>query len=268
MTTKSRLALGTTVAVLVICTMVSIPACSQFGPCLASSARSELWGSSIRAGMLLVIVATWLTWFARLCHLLLKTRYLVRRLPIRTHPVELQEAIDRTGAARAVCVDTDTELAFCCGAVRPMIYLSGGLVQRLRPCELDAVLLHEMHHSRRRDPLRYAIAVALKDVCFYIPLLGWFAHYQRENAELRADRVVMEILGPRPLAGALWALSDAPAPVLVAAFHGAAELRAAQILGDSMPVRRPAATLWLASAAGVLSLLMTANCLAQIVFLR
>ena len=265
---KSYLALGTPVIVMLACAVLTIPACSRLGPCLTSAAQTDLWGASIREASLLVGAATLAAWSLRLCHLITRTGQLVQQLPVRPHPPELREAMDRTGAAPVVCVETDAPLAFCAGALRPAIYLSLGLVRHLRPHELDAVLIHEMHHSLRRDPLRYAVAIALKDVCFYVPLLGWVARHQRENAELRADQAVMRILGPRPLAGALWALSNAPAPALVAAFLGAAELRAAQVLGDPLPIRRPPASLWLGSAAGILALLATANCLVQIVPLR
>ncbi len=53
------------------------------------------------------------------------------------------------------------------------------------------MLLHELHHCRRRDPFRYAVALALKDICFYLPILGCLAQYLGENAELRADRVAI-----------------------------------------------------------------------------
>lgn len=265
MTRQGRLALGMPVIVMLACAVVTVPACSRVGPCLASTAQTELWGTSIPETALLVGALTLLAWLLRLCHLVVKTRRLVAQIPVRWYPGELQQAVDRTKASRVVCVETDVPLAFCVGALRPAIYLSLGLVRHLRPTELDAVLLHEMHHSRQRDPLRYAVAIALKDVCFYLPLLGWLARHQRENAELRADQVVMQVLGPRPLAGALWALSNAPAPSLVAAFQGAAELRAAQVLGDPLPIRRPSGSLWLGSVVGILALLATVNCVVQIV---
>ena len=261
----NRLTLGMLTFVTVACTLVAIPACSRVAPCLASAAQTELWSASIPATALLIGTLTLLTWSLRLCHLVIRTRHLVAQIPACAYPRQLEKAVDRTGASRVICVETDATLAFCAGALRPTIYLSLGAVRRLRPEELDAVLLHEMHHGRQRDPLRHAMALALRDVCFYLPILNWLSRHQRENAELRADQAAMQVLGPRPLAGALWALGSTPAPSLVAAFQGVAKLRAAQVLGDPLPVRRPSGSLWLGSAVGIFALLMTANCVVQIV---
>lgn len=263
-TTRSRLTLGLGAAVMVACVLMTTPACSHVWACLVRSAHRELAGSSIRVAVFAFVLLTWLAWVVRLCHLILRTRYLVGRLPIGTCPSKLQAAAERTSVGQVFCIESTAKLAFCCGAGRPRIYLSAGLVSGLRECEVDAVLLHELHHRRRRDPLRYASVVALKDVCFYIPLLDWLAQFQRENAELRADRAVMRTLGPRPLAGALATLSTASAPALVAAFHGATELRAAQILGDRLPARRPGPGLWVASTLGAVAVLFSVNCVFQL----
>lgn len=268
MTARRMLALGTSTAVIVACVAATVPACSQFWSCLGRLARAEVFSTSDIGAVPLLAAGVGIAWLTRLCYLVLRTRYLCGQLHSGTCPFALQQAVARTGATRVICIETETELAFCCGALRPAIYLSGGLVRRLRASELDAVLLHEKHHGRRRDPLRYAAAVALRDVCFSVPLLDWLARRQRENAELRADRAVMGILGPAPLAGALSSLGRSPSPAVVAAFHGTIELRAAQILGEEIPPRHPARVLWLVSAAGIVPLLATANCIVQLLSSR
>lgn len=268
---KGRLALGATALATLGCAVLMlpmIPACAQLGPCVARAAHTEVWNAAGRALALLVFAGTLLAWSVRTLFLALKTSRLVRRIPVQEFPQELQEAVDRVRAHQVVCIASDAPLAFCAGLLRPRIYVSRGLVDQLRPTELDAVLLHEGHHSRRRDPLRYVVTVALKDVCFYLPVLAWLVGYQRENAELRADRAAMDGTGRRPLAGALWALGTSADVPAMAAFSGAAELRAAQVLGDPLPPRRPARSLVLASAIGLLSLAATAGCLAQLLSLR
>jgi hypothetical protein len=134
----------------------------------------------------------------------------------------------------------------------------------LRADELDAVLLHEESHRRRRDPLRQAVRQSAADVCFYVPLLRWWARYQHENAELHADRAALETVGRRPLAGALLAVGAASMPWGSAAFHGTAELRVAQVLDDPLPRRGPSFSLWFVSAAGVVSSLGLTWCLSQV----
>lgn len=51
-------------------------------------------------------------------------------------------------------VDSDAAFSFTGGLVRPDIYLSRGLRERLPPSQLAAVLAHERAHVRRRDVLR------------------------------------------------------------------------------------------------------------------
>ncbi len=237
-----------------------IPACAQFGPCVARAVHSEDWNAAVRTIALLLGTWTLLAWSIRTLFLCLETRRLIRQLPTQECPRELRDAVDRVGAERLVGIATDASLAFCAGVLRPRIYLSRGLIDQLRPAELDAVLLHELHHCRRHDPFRYSAVLALKDVCFYLPVLGWLARYQRESA----DRAAIQGVGRRSLAGALWALGTAADSPVVAAFAGAAELRVAQVLGDPLPRRRPARSLLLASGIGLVSLVATTGCLAQL----
>ncbi len=57
-------------------------------------------------------------------------------------------------------VDSDAVFSFASGLLRPDIYLSRGLRERLDPAHLAAVLEHERAHVRRRDVLRrYAARV-------------------------------------------------------------------------------------------------------------
>jgi beta-lactamase regulating signal transducer with metallopeptidase domain len=218
--------------------------------------------------VLLVVGATLLAWVVRISYLGVRTNFLVRKLPAQTWSDLLAAAVDRTAVSRVVCIESDRDLAFCAGLLRPRVFISWSLVDRLQPPELDAILLHERQHCQRRDPLRYAALAGLRDVCFYLPILTWLARYHRENAELRADRAAILGVGRRPLAGALLALdaSDGPAPL--AAFVGSAELRTAQILGDSLPRRRPDGVAWLASVVGTSSLFAIAGCAAQLAFLH
>src|SRR5439155_13985574 len=61
--------------------------------------------------------------------------------------------------------------AFCVGTIRPRIYVSVGALKRLSATELDAVLAHERHHQRRRDPLRLLVVEALAHGLFFLPAL-------------------------------------------------------------------------------------------------
>ena len=62
--------------------------------------------------------------------------------------------------------------AFCAGLLRPRVYVSTGAVAILDQEALSAVLAHERHHARRRDPLRLAIGRVLARALFFLPGLA------------------------------------------------------------------------------------------------
>jgi len=252
------------ISALLACAVLMVPACSRLGPCVAGPTHPQLWMSAATTTPLFLAAAMLLGWTARFLYLVVKTAYLLRPLLLEPWPAGLRAAVDRTGASRVTCVSGDTPLAFCAGILWPRIYVTRRLVAHLRPEELDAVLLHEDHHSSRRDPLLYAARQALADVCFCLPLLRWWMLRRREDAELGADRAAIKVVGHRPVAGALWALGTAAQPFGTAAFHGSPGLRAAHILGDPLPRRRPSHADWLRSAVGLLSVISIAGCVSEL----
>ncbi|WP_433443588.1 M56 family metallopeptidase [Nonomuraea sp. CA-141351] len=162
--------------------------------------------------------ATWLAW---------RTARSVARLP--------QTTLAWPDSPRAALLPTGEPLAFCAGMLRPRVYVSAGLTETLSGDELDAVLCHEAAHARRRDPLRRVLMNAATDVLFFLPVVRWAAHVQRERAELAADRAAIAQVGARHVAGALLAVDGSTAPRGVAAFDGAAAARVAQLTGDAPP---------------------------------
>lgn len=157
----------------------------------------------------------------------------------------------RTGAGPVRFVVSGHPAAFCAAALRPAIHVTEGLVERLRPCELDAVLIHEQHHLRRREPLRRLIWNALGAVLFYVPLVPWWARHRAELAELAADRTAITQRGSAALAGAVWVVGSGGAPRGAVAFGDATEARVSQLLGEQLPKRRPGARLCVLSGAGL-----------------
>jgi Zn-dependent protease with chaperone function len=84
---------------------------------------------------------------------------------------------------------------FCLGWWRPRIWLTSGLVTTLTDAELNAVLAHEAHHLRRRDPLRLAIGRAIASAFFFLPLMGALARQAELGHELAADSAAIAFLG-------------------------------------------------------------------------
>jgi len=104
--------------------------------------------------------------------------------------------------------------AFCAGYVRPAVYVSRGAVELLTDDELDAVLAHEHHHRRARDPLRIACGRILCQALFFVPAIRSLSDRYADLAELRADRaaVLASEAGEAPLASALLAFDESAVP--------------------------------------------------------
>jgi hypothetical protein len=77
--------------------------------------------------------------------------------------------------------------AFCAGLVKPRVYVSTGAVATLDEPALHAVILHERHHARRRDPLRLATGRVLARALFFMPGLRELIRRHEALAELSAD---------------------------------------------------------------------------------
>jgi len=131
------------------------------------------------------------------------TRRHLRRLESLTGPTParlgaLAEAVGIRG--RIVFTTSARPFAFCGGLRRPRVWVSAGLLERLDDEELTAVLRHEAHHLRRRDPLRRLVVRALRDTLFFLPLARDLSAWYEVEQEINADRAVGEVL---PLASAL-----------------------------------------------------------------
>jgi Zn-dependent protease with chaperone function len=133
------------------------------------------------------------------------------------------------GTARVF--EDDQPHAFCIGLLRSRVYVSRGALELLHDDALEAVLAHETHHARRRDPLRLLVARALADGLFFLPLVRRLAERYAALAELAADEAAAAARGGRrALASALLAFDDHPSPAV-----GIAPERVEHLLG-----RRPA----------------------------
>src|SRR5581483_7507201 len=113
----------------------------------------------------------------------------------------------------ALVIHDQSPRAFCAGLLRPRVYVSSGAVALLDQRALGAVLAHERHHARSRDPLRLAVSRVLAHALFFVPGLRELGRRRRLLAELSADESAMNLdSGSRSdLARAMLAFSDAGA---------------------------------------------------------
>ena len=149
--------------------------------------------------------------------------------------------------------------AFCAGLVRPRIYVSTGAIKVLDEAALSAVLAHERHHARRRDPLRLAAGRVLAGALFFLPELGDLAERQQALAELSADESAVNVAPANrsALARAMLSFSDLPES---SSSSGIDPARVDYLLGEPPSWRFPA--LLCLAAASVLLLLVAVAVLA------
>jgi Peptidase family M48 len=129
--------------------------------------------------------------------------------------------------------------AFCAGYLRPRVYISQAALNILGDAELRAVLAHEHHHRRVRDPLRLACGRVLSQALFFLPALrALFVRYS-DLAELNADGAAVRsgVGGRSALASALLAFE--------ASGGGISPERVDSLLGQAVSWRCPR---WLMSA--------------------
>jgi BlaR1 peptidase M56 len=112
----------------------------------------------------------------------------------------------------AVVVPDAQPRAFCAGLLRPRVYVSAAAVAILDQAALNAVLAHERHHARRRDPLRFAAGRVLAHALFFLPELGLLVERHQALAELSADESAVDGVPAQrsALARAMLSFSDAP----------------------------------------------------------
>lgn len=157
----------------------------------------------------------------------------------------------RTHLKGASVIPDERPQAFCAGLVTPRVYISAGAVALLDETALHAVLAHEAHHARRRDPLRLAVGRVLARALFFVPGLGELVRRQQNLAELGADESAVDA-GPdgrSALARAMLAFSEScPTGGSV----GIDPLRVDHLLGEPPGWRFP--TLVCLAAAGAIGL--------------
>lgn len=166
-----------------------------------------------------------------------KRRFLARLRIARTADV---------GGTRVAVFDSTRPQAFCAGFLRPRIYLSTAAAA-LPGEHLEAIVTHERHHLRRRDPLRLLVARTLSEALFFLPALRRLTTRYGALTELAADEAAVREHDRSTVAAALLSFGEARNPAVVV---GIAPERVDHLLGRPPRWELPSSLL-LASAVAI-----------------
>lgn len=135
--------------------------------------------------------------------------------------------------------------AFVAGPVRPAIYVTRSLLDVLDPSELHAVVLHEEHHRRQRDPLR---SLALTS---WARFLGWLPGAERwierrhAHLEVAADQYALRNGASRAAIASALLKCDRSSSVAAMGFSAAAEVRLHRLVSGTTSNEASAPMEWL-----------------------
>jgi hypothetical protein len=191
---------------------------------------------------LLGVIVTAVALYAIGCELT-AARRLARRL----------DQLEPTPRDGVLVIDDERPEAFCAGLFRPRVYVTTGALARLDTAALDAVLMHEREHGRRRDPLRLATSRVIARSLFFLPAVRELRRGQTMLAEVSADERAVSAAGDRSaVARAMLSFSDAAE---ASGSGGVDPARVDYLLGESHGWRFPA--LMCASAVALLAIVVT-----------
>jgi Zn-dependent protease with chaperone function len=264
MTSRRRIVVVALSLLLLGCTaslLVGI-GCGMHAACVVIGRSPALMFSSWARLLAATGVAGLVAWVVRLTWVLAGAAKARRRLPTAAVSWGLARAARQAHVPRVALLDVDSSHAFCAGVWRPTVFVSQGLVGRLREQELLAVLWHEGCHARRRDPLRRAAYRSAADLLRPVTVVRWWTENRLDQAELLADRLALRQVGAPALARALWTAQCPEAPQYAAGFGEAGSLRVAQLLGDPIPRPWPPSALWRSSAIGIIFITGLGVCIA------
>jgi bla regulator protein BlaR1 len=77
------------------------------------------------------------------------------------------------------------------GIFRPALLLPEGILERLTPEQLRAIIAHEMCHVRRRDNLTFAIHMVVEALFWFHPAVWWIGARLIEERERACDEAVL-----------------------------------------------------------------------------
>ncbi len=219
---------------------------------LASASSTALW--------LVWLVVLWFAGIAVLSLRAVGGWYLVQTLRRDTSAVPagllqrcalLQRRMAMTSGVR-FRLSRRIDVPMVAGVLRPVILIPVSALAGLAPQQLEALILHELAHIRRLDPVTNILLAAVETVLFYHPAVWWVGRQLRLEREHACDDLAVSACGDAVVyAEALaslesWKVTGAA----LAANGGRLKSRVARLLEAPVPSARfsPSAIMGLALA--------------------
>ena|GEM_PF-5483769 len=127
---------------------------------------------------------------------------------VRTR-VQVRAVVGRAKGKSPIVFNGAHHDAFTFGYLRPKIAMCEHCIKTLPADESSAILAHEAHHVRSRDPLVFLVLTFLKYTFFFVPLIKTLAVGYRTLAEIEADE---DVLSREALGGVLLRLTGGVSP--------------------------------------------------------
>jgi beta-lactamase regulating signal transducer with metallopeptidase domain len=123
----------------------------------------------------------------------------------------LQKTLAEFDSPRAVtlCVSDDVRVPTAIGFTKPLVVIPSWTMQELSTVELNAILLHELAHLRRRDDWTNLIQKIVGALLFFHPAVWWIERRLALEREMACDDLVLaKTTSPRAYAECLVSLAE------------------------------------------------------------
>jgi Zn-dependent protease with chaperone function len=205
--------------------------------CLGIRPFLQVLGESGKALLLVFMSFSFLYALARTAQRILRTLAFVDRAERNVVP---PRDISRFPFLENVTVFEDRlPLAFTAGFLKPRVFFSAKLVDILDEKELRAVILHESHHQRSKDPLKGLVVSFISDFLFFLPVSRLLKKTYHLTSEMTADAYSVSSQGsPLDLVSSLLKVKRLNGPAASWFFDSTTE-RAKHLLGQPSRIPLP-----------------------------
>jgi len=124
---------------------------------------------------------------------------------------KVSDFIKKAGLKEKVKLFVTSKINIPCvsGFIKPVIMLPVSFFTALSPDQIETIILHELHHIRRKDHLINMLQNILETIFFYHPCTWWISNHLRRERENCVDMSVVKETGkPMTYAQALLKLEE------------------------------------------------------------